>query len=349
MMWASCSDNAFVCEPAFVADRHGAFQWVVAIKGTYLIGHDGRTRLVDEADQEPVHLAPEHTGDALKTGLKHECELDYTRRCTDVLLHGHAHAPGGRPATQVDVAMQVGPIAKTLRVFGDRQWKRGVTGANPSAPEPFARMPITYERAYGGWDIASDDPSDHGFEPRNPVGTGFATSSGRTIGQAVANIEHPGQLIGSWKDRPEPAGFGPIARSWSPRRELAGTYDAAWERDRLPLLPQDFDERFFQCAPVDQQAPGFLRGDEPVVLRNLTPEGELHFRLPIETFVLRTRINKGWVEQRPELHAVTLYADARRVVMLWKSSLPCHAHRLTIEGTTVLHKPRVRAIGEAVV
>ncbi len=347
-MWSVNNDSPFASAPTLVSNRDGAAQWVVAIKGTYLILPDGRTQLLAAEEQEPVHLAPEHDGDALKTGLKHECDLDYLRHRTDVLLHGHAHAPGGRPTAHVDVSLQVGPIAKTLRVFGDRQWKRGVTGPEVGSPQPFERMPVVYERAFGGTDVASDDPAEHGFEPRNPVGTGFATASGRVLGQAVANIELPGALISSWKDRPAPAGFGPIARHWSPRRNLAGTYDAQWEKDRLPLLPHDFDEQFFQCAPADQQANGFLRGDEPVLLRNLSPEGELRFRLPTETFVMRTRMGGRWFEHRPELHAVTLRPDERKVVLLWKSTLPCHAHRLTLEGTTIQHKPRVRVQPEAV-
>ena len=37
-------------------------------------------------------------------------------------------------------------------------------------------------------------------------------------------------------------------------------------KTRQPLLPDDFDDRYFQFAPADQQAPAFLRGGEPVVL-----------------------------------------------------------------------------------
>jgi len=37
--------------------------------------------------------------------------------------------------------------------------------------------------------------------------------------------------------------------------QYSGTYDEAWQRDMAPLLPEDFDEQFFQRAPPDQQIP----------------------------------------------------------------------------------------------
>ena len=63
-----------------------------------------------------------------------------------------------------------------------------------------------------------------------------------------------------------PAGFGPIARHWEPRVRWAGTYDKRWQRTRKPLLPDDFDDRFHQCAPEDQQVDGGLIGGELVEL-----------------------------------------------------------------------------------
>ncbi|MBS0447266.1 MAG: DUF2169 domain-containing protein [Proteobacteria bacterium] len=343
-MWSVNNDSPFEAKSSLVCDRNGASQWVVAIKGTYRLLRDGRVALANRDEQAPIHESPRHRGDPLTTSLAGECELDYVRQHTDVLLHGSAYAPGGRPVAELDVTLMVAGMTKTLRVFGDRRWRRGVTGPEIGSIGPFVVMPIVYERAYGGSEAGGDTP---GFEPRNPVGAGYASTARRALGQPIPNIEYPGGLIGSWRDRPCPAGFGPIARHWLPRRQLAGTYDAAWERDRLPLLPLDFDERFYQCAPADQQAQGYLRGGEPVLLRNLSPQGEWRLHLPAETFVLRTRMGGRWHERRPDLHQVELRPDDCKLMMLWKSTLPCHADRLTLECTTIQHKPRVRAIAEA--
>src|SRR5262245_30711163 len=161
-MLTLANDTPFAAERTLVCDRNGSDVWVVAVKGTFLIQPDGRTEIADE--QEPVSLFPIHFGDPATSSLKYECDLDYTKPTTDVLLHGHAYAPRGKPVTHVEVMMSVGPIRKSLRVTGDRVWKAGVFGLKLSEPEPFERMSIIYERAYGGTDTRAEDPRKHGWE-----------------------------------------------------------------------------------------------------------------------------------------------------------------------------------------
>ncbi len=76
-------------------------------------------------------------------------------------------------------------------------------------------MPLVYERAYGGVDAKSED-YDKDWDWRNPVGTGYAISSHNAAGLCLPNIEDPNDLIRSWKDRPAPAGFGPVASRQRP-------------------------------------------------------------------------------------------------------------------------------------
>ncbi|MCV5264373.1 DUF2169 domain-containing protein, partial [Escherichia coli] len=54
------------------------------------------------------------------------------------------------------------------------------------------------------------------------------------------------------------AGFGPVPPFFEARQTLAGTFDEEWIENRKPMLPLDFDRRFFQSAPADQQCKGFL-------------------------------------------------------------------------------------------
>ncbi|MCP3973237.1 MAG: DUF2169 domain-containing protein, partial [bacterium] len=142
--------------------------------------------------------------------------------------------------------------------------------------------------------------------------------------------------------RPPPAGFGPIAGHWSPRVELAGTYDEKWERERQPLLAEDFDERFHQSAPADQQVPGFLRGGEEVTLHHLTPSGILRFRLPRVTLGIVTAFDDG--EQRRHracIHTVAFEPDVPRVILVWHTHLPCHHKVLKLQTTTIHLKKRI--------
>jgi hypothetical protein len=286
-----------------------------------------------------VCRVPQFLGEPGKSSLLYESDLVHTKPTTDILLHGHAYAPLHKPITQVDVTLKVGKMTKALRVIGDRFWESGILDMTLTAPRPFEKMPIIYERAFGGADQKSDHPEKQGWERRNPLGRGFVMEAKHLEGQRAPNIEDPNDLISSWKHRPWPAGFGPIARDWSPRVELAGTYDERWEKERFPLLPEDFKDHYYLCAPKDQQAPAYLRGGEPVELHNLTRQGLLRFNLPRIALGFETRFLSGeTVPHRGVLHTVILEPDGPRVLMVWHTTLPCHAKVLKLEKTTIRQK-----------
>ncbi|MFT3775072.1 MAG: DUF2169 domain-containing protein [Minicystis sp.] len=267
--------------------------------------------------------------------------LVHTKATTDVLLHGRAHAPQGKPARQVDVMMKVGDLTKVLRVFGDRRWREGLGGLSATDPEPFTTMPIVYERAFGGKDTSAIDPEKHVWDRRNPIGTGFAAEARQLVNQPLPNIEDPRDLVTSWKQRPRPAGFGPIARDWSPRLELSGTYDEAWHDERRPLLPVDFDERFHQSAPIDQQTERYLRGGEAVELFHLTASGYLRFTLPRVAIGFVTRIAGHLTGHPARLHTVLIEPEHPRVTMVWHTKLACHHDVHALEWTRVFQKKRI--------
>jgi hypothetical protein len=336
-MWALVNNSSFAAERSWVRDFNGAEVWLVAVKGTYAIQSDGKLELAPR--QEDVCRVPIYSGDTGRSSLLYESDLVYTKTATDVILHGQAYSPDGKPTTPVDVTMRVGEVSKTLRVVGDRRWKRSVMGLTLTEPEPFTTMPLCYERSYGGTDRKSDVPRRHGREHRNPVGVGFAVDPDHLLGQSAPNIEHPGEMITSWKHKPRPAGFGPIARDWSPRVELAGTHDERWEQDRLPLVPADFDERYYHCAPEDQQFRDRLRGGEEIELRNMTPGGVLRFRLPRVAIGFETHFTGGESKHhRGVLHTVILEPEVPRLMMVWHSMLPCHARVLKLEKTVITVK-----------
>lgn len=338
-MWMLKNETPFAAERSFARDIRGAQVWLVAVKGTFSIGPDGSTKIA--AVQEDVCRAPQLTGEPGRSSLRYESDLVLTKRTTDVLLHGNAHAPRGEPAPQVDVMLKIAGLTKVVRVFGDRRWKRSAVGLSPTRPEAFLTMPITYERAFGGIDRSPQASAARGWERRNPVGVGFALEEDHLVDTPLPNVEDPHDPIASWNHRPRPAGFGPIARRWSPRLELAGTYDESWDNERRPLLPLDFDERFHQCAPGDQQAPKYLRGGEPVELYNLTPDGFLRFTLPTVTIGFLT-----WIagEMRPHparLHTIIIEPERSRLMMVWHTALPCHHDVHRLKWTRVFEKKKI--------
>src|SRR5262249_9773371 len=220
-MWQVDNRTPFAAERGWVRDKNGAEIWLVAVKCTFDIQPDGSTKISEE--QPPALRVPEYTGEPGQSSLRFESDLILTKTTTDILVIGHAYAPGGEPVMELDVGFRVGPVQKTLRVFGDRLW----TGFGPTSPDPFVKMPIVYEKAFGGVDRKSDRP-ERDWDWRNPVGTGFATARNHLDTVALPNIEYPNELISKWKDRPRPAGFGPIGSHWQPRVKFAGTYDDKW-------------------------------------------------------------------------------------------------------------------------
>jgi hypothetical protein len=199
-------------------------------------------------------------------------------------------------------------------------------------------MPINYERAFGGYDTKSDDPTEHSFEPRNPIGTGLVTEASHLAGARAPNVEYPRDRVSSWKDRPKPAGFAALSTFWLPRRKYAGTFDQKWMDERFPLWPEDFDTRYFHCAPEDQQVAGFLRGGETVHLRNLTAAGLLEFRLPRFYPVFTTYFRSKPFEHRAKLHTVIIEPDLQRVLMVWYTDLKVHNNADDLDVTVIREK-----------
>lgn len=316
-----------------LSDPDGIDTLYTAVKGTFSLV--GKTIPADE--QLPLVLADEFRGEPAETGLKAGSDVSLLKPGTDVLLDGHAYAPGGKAVEQVDVSLSIGPVRKTVRVLGDRAWHSGVFGARLPPPQPFELMPLVWERAFGGSDAEPGKAGRIEVEPCNPVGAGFRLPNGskEVDGLQLPNLEDPRQLISSWKDRPAPAGFGPLCRHWEPRRSYAGTYDAAWQKGRAPYLPRDFDPRFFQLAPADQVVPGFLRGDEEVEATGVMPAGRLAFRLPAMEIEVSCRLANRWHTAPAKLDTVVIQPDQARLVLVWRSGFACDKKALQVSEIRV--------------
>ncbi len=135
------TDGAVSC--AAVLWRFGAaLQLTVVVKATFAITPDGVAAPVGPGEivAEDRHV----DGSPFRSVVAASNLAPYLPRC-DVLFAGHAHAVGepvAAAAVRLGVARQgQWLLDKTIHVHGDR----GPTGA----PEPFARMPIVYERAGG--------------------------------------------------------------------------------------------------------------------------------------------------------------------------------------------------------
>jgi hypothetical protein len=336
-MWALDNRTPYAADRNWIRDKDGAHHWLVAVKATFDVGRDGKLKLADE--QPPPALEPQYRGEPGKSSLRVDSDLLEAKPGTDVVLDASAHAPKGRPATSVPVALRIAELEKILVVHGIRAYYKGPFGLTASGARPFTTQPIQYEWAYGGADLDNPDPRKQRIDLRNPIGRGFAAAGGRIENEIAHAIEYPkGDAAGAG-----PAGFGPIDRAWSPRFELAGTYDARWEKNKKPLLPDDYDERYAFSAPVDQRFGRPLRGGEQVALVNLTPEGALTFDLPRIALSFTTQVAGRREEHGATLTTVFMVPDEKRIHLVWQSTLRVRAREIDyVDATTIVANEDVR-------
>jgi len=311
-------------------DTTGLETLTVVVKGTF-VWVPGQTTLERAEEQRGILFADEHHGEPSASSVKYEADTGPAKRGTDIVLVGHAVS--ARPSRVLDVMLTAGPVAGVLRVFGDRAWYRSLGRFEASEPLPFSRMPLVWERAFGGADTSDPDPAKHAYEERNPVGTGFFAGRGHEgiEGTRLPNVEDPRALVSSPMDRPAPAGFAFVARSWMPRRAYAGTYDERWRRERFPFLPEDFDERFFDAAPENLVTPEPLVGLEPVVVTNVSEQGDVRFFVPRVSLGVTLSLKGRLSALLPSLATMVIEPDERRVTLTWRATFPCRRELLYVD------------------
>jgi hypothetical protein len=307
---------------------------VVVVKGTFEIPTTPDEAPALAREQVPVLLADELAGESGALPIA-EADLCLRKQRCDVLVSGSAYAPEGRPTSRVQVGVRIGAWTKTFVVTGDRRWLSGGLGVHAEYPRPFDVMPITYERAFGGVEVHPQDPTiRHTYRP-NPIGCGFSERRDVADGVRMPNTEQIGQPI----ERPDgaypPIAFGPVGRHWFPRYTYAGTYDQRWLEDVYPFLPADFDERYYQCTPDDQQIP-FPAGGEDVVLLNLTPAGRTAFRLPVaHASITVAPRHADREEMMAVIDTIVLEPELNRFILSWRCSRPLRRSLFEIDEVVV--------------
>ncbi|MBK8259508.1 MAG: DUF2169 domain-containing protein [Polyangiaceae bacterium] len=250
----------------------GETRVTVVLKATFRMVHDGAFELVDPLPVVEKEVLERSGSVALP------CDLVPFLPRADVIVRGHACAPPGQPvrAMTVRVALYQGRwvVDKSLHVYGDRRTRE-------EQPAPFQRVPIVWERAFGG-------PS----MPENPVG----------VGAAPGDLRLP-NLVDA-RDAKRPGGLSAVARSWPVRRALI-THEPALAGE-VWQLQDGFPFRYFHAAPADQQVE-HLVGNEWLLVEGMHPEHKrFSTRLPgIKCAAMRYKIGSRDGEKTP----VAMVAD----------------------------------------
>ncbi|MEZ4309420.1 MAG: DUF2169 domain-containing protein [Polyangiaceae bacterium] len=256
-----------------LAYRHGDRLFVTVIaKATFAFAQDAPMPRV--APQE-ILTRESHLGNSPARSLRAAADLAPWVARPEVVLTGHARSAQKLRTMPVRLGVFEGTRAlldKMVLVRDDD----GVDG-----------VPLVYERAYGG--VGCED---------NPLGVG------------VAGDERQPSLV-DMSEPTRPACFGPIGRSWPQRRKLlAGTPRKKVDAP-IAELPADFDWRYFQTAPLDQQVER-LTGDEWIVIDGVHPTWpRVRVKLPSARARARIRGLASVPGQAPV--ELTLTADTLRI------------------------------------
>ena len=109
---------------------------VVVVKGTFRIPVEPGARLQLAQEQVPLVSSDEFYGEPGRSAPRYEIDFAPRKQRCDVLLNGHAYAPGGRPIERLTVGLGIGDWSKSFSVVGDRAWFLS-GGARATSPTVF--------------------------------------------------------------------------------------------------------------------------------------------------------------------------------------------------------------------
>jgi hypothetical protein len=320
-MFISQNTTPFLAEAFTAQDKRAVKACIAVVRATFDVDADGTC--TPSPEQSAFVFADAHYGDPETTSVRVESDFVPTKPRAEVLLDAVAMAPGGQYAEMVEVALLGPQLDKRAVVVGERHWFNGALGVQATRPVPFRQIPLAWHMTFGGTDRTYLDASRHRSDVRNPVGRGYLTNgSPEAIERApLPCIERPDARMSHWQDRPEPIGFGPVPRFASERARFAGTYDQDWMDNTLPFLPADFDTRYFQAAPADQQV-GRLAAGTGFLCVNMSESGRFLVRVPELAVPVRFNFDDGPTSATILPDTLILMPHEGRIVLVGRSGVP---------------------------
>lgn len=249
----------------------------------------------------------------------------------EVIAVGAAYAP--RLAAHAWIELRVGPHHKGLRVSGDREWVRAAGRDVISAPVPFQRLELGWQRAFGGsCEALLDADTPYLFnEPLNPRGRGFdAQKLADDYGKALRappgypklvnyrrwlpNLEDPEHLIGSPTDAPPPVCWATVpADSGFLHLSAARAAELANEPE---TLAEHLSRHYHRAHPdwiIERPAEG-----SPVELFGMNPDRPMQFRLPRLRVLADYELGQRRGTRELEPHLLMLLPEKRALYLVYR-------------------------------
>ncbi|PJI84353.1 hypothetical protein BC777_3895 [Yoonia maricola] len=322
-MWALKNKTPFAAGKAFDRDREGHEVLCLALRATLIARADGLWDLSES--QTPVRLAPEMAGADLDE-LTADSDIVPFLAGAEITVSGTVRKDIPQDGSLAHIG--VGNIAQDMQFWPARQARRvqdRVVVENLYED----RLPLTWSQSAGG---QRDDGSLH---PSNPVGCGFLTPAGSDpvmLPRVLAPQDQPNPLL---DPQTHPVGCGPIHRHWAPRLTDAGTYDAAWQDQRAPLLPLDFKPDFYHAAPPGLRQAQAFQGNETLNLVGFGEGQNLSHKLPAIRAESFTDIGVDRIDVPLDLRRIDVDLDLGTVGLLWLAALPCDGQDHLIHSSTI--------------
>lgn len=281
--------------------------------------------------QEPVPLLQED--EETDYGLRPRDDLVRDDDAFEVILLGAAYTSGENPDVATMVTLRVGDVERQILVVGDRKWENsGLGGPSMTEPEPFTRMPMTWENAYGGAaEVLIDEESPvEVTHPQNRKGKGFDPSEAAeglgTVLDApngypvvdhereLPNLEDPNNRITDPDDEPTP-------KCWAALPLSSGLHTMR-VTDELEEDEMSTEQLIQQDSLLYRAHPDWITKipleAARLMLTNATPTGTLSVSLP-KLRVLFDYANRGKMatrELRPQM--LVLEPEEQRLTLTYR-------------------------------
>lgn len=316
-------------------DAECRFILALITKRTYHVDARGRCQVLAEQSPLTVEVKPYEDNAQL---IAADTDLYPCKLFTDLVVQGHAYAPG--PATTFTAkVLVVGLHRHDVRVFGDRRCGLTSTGRVVfSEPAAVERVPLTYDRAYGGVDRVAEAKYGDPLAALIPYLDKSADPS------ACSAFAYPRNFAGrGWLIEPDPQAIAAVLLPnledaddlLTPERLVAGA------QNRWPAMPMPWSTDWISPGWFPRLGYlGFVPAHEP--LASTLPE--VRYRMATADIMTVAPQEKKFNQRftngaHPGLHVPHLRGDEELVLTNlhpqhreWKIHLPGQRPRLWIDG-----------------
>ncbi|TDM05505.1 MAG: hypothetical protein C4K60_12120 [Ideonella sp. MAG2] len=311
-------DNRTACPAVWhlMPDADGGEAGLLVVKASFCLSTG---RLAAAESQCQVKMLPKHVpiadlplsdaqfrllGDRAKqTILWEDHDLSPPKPNFNLLVQATVTVPPGGAGDYVTAGLKVGNKTVGVKVFGPRYRLQGLLGKELKRLDgAAAEVPLNY--AFSGGEGSLLETPDNKeqelsllpwFEPIVQPGAEVLLHEYFGLSHCPVGAAH--------------------------RRKFAGTYDEQWKSERAPLLPEDFDRRFWNDASPTLQWPDPLVAGTSIRMANLSRVPLVVGTVPSMTWRVKGYDDVGKLQCDVRLRNDTLLLepDADRMTFTWRA------------------------------